>query len=138
MPQKGNNMTRNRSQNQQWWRSARGEWYVAVQLLLFALFTFGPESTARIPRWHGPIQQFVAQPLGAILTLCGALLFLAGIIYLGRNLAVVPYPKAGSELVTHGAYRLVRHPIYSGIIIGALGWSLWKGSFFLCLLGFQI
>lgn len=94
-------MTRNRSQNQQWWRSARGEWYVAVQLLLFALFTFGPESTARIPRWHGPIQQFVAQPLGAILTLCGALLFLAGIIYLGRNLAVVPYPKAGSELVTH-------------------------------------
>lgn len=40
-----------------------------------------------------------------------------------------PYPKEDSELVTNGAYGIVRHPIYTtGIILGALGWSLWKGS----------
>lgn len=114
--------------NQPWWRGARGEWYVVVQMTLFLLFAFGPESTPWLPRWNGTLYTFIAQPLGGILTLCGALLLIAGIIHLGRNLTVVPHPKDGSELVTNGAYRIARHPIYSGIIIGAFGWSMWKGS----------
>jgi protein-S-isoprenylcysteine O-methyltransferase Ste14 len=32
--------------------------------------------------------------------------------------------KAEPELVTSGPYRLVRHPIYSGLLLGVLGTAL--------------
>ncbi len=31
-------------------------------------------------------------------------------------------------MVEHGAYRWVRHPIYSGLILGALGLALLRGG----------
>lgn len=49
-----------------------------------------------------------------------------GLLHLGRNLTAVPTPKADSSLVQNGAYALVRHPIYSGIIFGAVGLGLWR------------
>jgi protein-S-isoprenylcysteine O-methyltransferase Ste14 len=30
--------------------------------------------------------------------------------------------------VTSGVYGLVRHPIYTGLILGTLGWSLWNAN----------
>lgn len=40
---------------------------------------------------------------------------------LGRNIGMVP---AQRQIVTTGAYRYVRHPIYSGHFLGALGVAL--------------
>jgi protein-S-isoprenylcysteine O-methyltransferase Ste14 len=40
---------------------------------------------------------------------------------LGRNIGFVP---AQREIVIHGAYRYMRHPIYTGVFIGALADSL--------------
>lgn len=37
---------------------------------------------------------------------------------LGRNIGFVP---AQREIVTSGAYRYVRHPIYTGLFLGSLG-----------------
>jgi protein-S-isoprenylcysteine O-methyltransferase Ste14 len=37
-------------------------------------------------------------------------------------------PVAGAALVESGAYRLIRHPIYSGLVLGAIGWGLVTGS----------
>lgn len=105
----------------------RGEWYVVIQFLLFALLAFGPEATGALPYWSG-VARTISRFLGAPLGIAGAGLLAAGIIYLGHNLTAVPHPKQSAKLVTTGAYALVRHPIYSGIILGALGWSLWKGS----------
>ena len=57
-------------------------------------------------------------------------LTLAGILWarlsLGRNIGFVP---AQREIVTHGAYRFVRHPIYAVVFVSILGamlerWSL--------------
>jgi protein-S-isoprenylcysteine O-methyltransferase Ste14 len=31
-------------------------------------------------------------------------------------------------LIESGAYRLIRHPIYSGLVLGALGWGVVTGS----------
>ncbi|NKQ34282.1 MAG: isoprenylcysteine carboxylmethyltransferase family protein, partial [Chloroflexi bacterium] len=31
--------------------------------------------------------------------------------------------KEDATLVEYGAYKIVRHPIYSGIILGAFGWG---------------
>ena len=65
--------------------------------------------------------------LGAI----GALLFASGIALavwarfeLGRNWGMPMTQKAEPELVTAGPYRLVRHPIYSGLLLGVLGTAL--------------
>lgn len=63
--------------------------------------------------------------LGAIFG--GSVLLLAGALSLGRNLTPLPRPKAGARLVRTGPYRLVRHPIYSGLLIAAFGWALLHG-----------
>lgn len=68
------------------------------------------------------------------ITLTGVLLCAAGIafaiwarIYLGRNWGVPMSLRKGHELVTTGPYRLVRHPIYTGILLATLGSSLAAG-----------
>jgi protein-S-isoprenylcysteine O-methyltransferase Ste14 len=51
-----------------------------------------------------------------------------GIWDLRSNLSPFPRPIAGAALVDSGAYRLIRHPIYSGLVLGAIGWGLVTGS----------
>jgi protein-S-isoprenylcysteine O-methyltransferase Ste14 len=58
----------------------------------------------------------------------GALLTLTGVVSLGRWLTPFPQPLPESQLRTTGAYALVRHPLYSGILFMALGWSLYSLS----------
>ncbi|MBE7531504.1 MAG: isoprenylcysteine carboxylmethyltransferase family protein [Ardenticatenaceae bacterium] len=73
--------------------------------------------------WHT-----VALAAGLVLLGVGLVLALAGVWSLGDNITAVPRPKDDAHMVEHGAYRLVRHPIYSGIILGALGWGLFMHS----------
>jgi hypothetical protein len=40
----------------------------------------------------------------------------------------VPPPIVGAPFVESGAYRLIRHPIYTGPVVGAFGWGLVTGS----------
>jgi protein-S-isoprenylcysteine O-methyltransferase Ste14 len=68
-----------------------------------------------------------SQVLGAI----GAVVFASGIalaiwarIRLGRNWGMPMTKKDEPELVTAGPYRLVRHPIYTGLLAGLLGTAL--------------
>jgi protein-S-isoprenylcysteine O-methyltransferase Ste14 len=56
------------------------------------------------------------------------LLATRGWVDLGGNLTPFPRPRADAGLVDTGAYRLVRHPIYGGLILGALGWGLATAS----------
>jgi protein-S-isoprenylcysteine O-methyltransferase Ste14 len=106
-----------------WWKGPRGEWYVVIQFALFALVLFGPKSLSWLPRWPAPWSTAGAVA-GVILGGIGGVLVLFGLLSLGRNLTAVPFPKDDAQMVAHGAYRFVRHPIYSGIIIGALGYGL--------------
>ena len=114
-------------QKHPWWQGPRGEGYVVIQFLLFALVAFGPETAPGLPRWSAPWST-VGVWLGLAIGLVGAGLVLAGLLWLGRNLTAVPHPKADSTLVQSGAYAIVRHPIYSGIILGAFGLGLLKAS----------
>lgn len=63
--------------------------------------------------------------------LVGAVLFAAGIalalwarVILGRNWGMPMTQRAEPELVTAGPYGVVRHPIYSGILLGIVGTAL--------------
>lgn len=105
-----------------WWRGTRGEGFVLAQLALFALLAFGPRTLAWIPAWPWPAVWRIA---GASLMAAGALIALTASLSLGRALTPLPYPREGSHLVETGPYALVRHPIYSGVLLLALGWAFW-------------
>jgi protein-S-isoprenylcysteine O-methyltransferase Ste14 len=107
-----------------WWKNSRGELFVAAQFALFGLIAFGPRSLPGLPAWSLP-WQLVGALLGGTLLCSGGLLALAGVVMLGRNLTPLITPKQGAELLESGPYRLVRHPIYSGILQLAVGWALW-------------
>ncbi len=111
-----------------WWKNTRGEWYVVIQTVLFALVAFGPLSfDALRPDMMQGVRLAVAA-LGLVLGAAGLLLALAGLFGLGANLSVFPHPKEDATLVQSGAYSIVRHPIYSGLIVGAVGWALLTAS----------
>jgi protein-S-isoprenylcysteine O-methyltransferase Ste14 len=106
-----------------WWKGNRGEWYVAAQFVIFLLIAFGPRSWAGLPAWGYAFER-VGSVAGISLLLLGLLLTAAGFFCLGTNLSVLPRPREKARLVETGAYRLVRHPIYSGIFLASLGWGL--------------
>ena len=105
--------------------SARGGWWVAAQFPLLLLAYL-------IPGWSGQdiAGDFftVLRHIGQVLTGAGALLTLASVVALGRWLTPFPRPLPESQLRTGGAYALVRHPLYTGILIMAFGWSLMSFS----------
>jgi protein-S-isoprenylcysteine O-methyltransferase Ste14 len=50
-------------------------------------------------------------------------------VYLGRNWGMPMTRKDDPELVTTGPYRLIRHPIYTGIITAMIGTTLAVGGY---------
>lgn len=105
----------------------RGEGYVFIQFILFGLIFFAPNRIGFGEDW-GATGSIAGMVIGLVLLLLGAGLAVAGVFFLGGNLTAVPHPKQNSSLVTSGAYALVRHPIYSGIILGAFGWGFLYSS----------
>jgi protein-S-isoprenylcysteine O-methyltransferase Ste14 len=68
------------------------------------------------------------QGLGVGITAAGLLLAVWARLYLGGNWSGTVTLKVGHELVRSGPYRWVRHPIYSGIFLAALGTALERGQ----------
>ena len=102
----------------------RGEGWFLLQLVLFGAIAV---SGAAGPAWGGwPAAVGIAS--GGVLIGCGAILSLRGLLDLRENLTPFPRPLEGARLVESGAYRLVRHPIYGGLVLGALGWGLVRAS----------
>lgn len=62
--------------------------------------------------------------IGAGLAAIGVAVAIWARLYIGRNWSPRPAKKEAHELVTGGPYAVVRHPIYTGIIIAALGTAL--------------
>jgi len=45
-----------------------------------------------------------------------------------QNVQVLPDPRAGAQLVRHGPYRWVRHPMYAALLLGTLALVLMQPS----------
>jgi protein-S-isoprenylcysteine O-methyltransferase Ste14 len=102
----------------------RGEgWFLIQVVLLGAIALAGTLA----PSWSG-LPRAVGVAVGAALIGGGGLLTVRGVLDLGGNLTPFPRPRKGARLVDTGAYRLVRHPIYGGLVLGALGWGLLTAS----------
>ncbi|HWR87242.1 MAG TPA: isoprenylcysteine carboxylmethyltransferase family protein [Acidiferrobacterales bacterium] len=103
----------------------RGGWWVVAQIPLLLLAFLIPGWTAQaITGSLASLQAYAGQALFVV----GALLTFAGAVSLGRWLTPFPQPLPESQLRTGGAYALVRHPLYSGVLIMAFGWSLRSNS----------
>jgi protein-S-isoprenylcysteine O-methyltransferase Ste14 len=61
------------------------------------------------------------QGIGLVIFVLGLALAVWARIYIGQNWGMPMSEKADPELVTIGPYSVIRHPIYSGIILAMVG-----------------
>ena len=96
----------------------RGGGWVLAQLLLLGL------SSLLAVWFRSQFCSKLAVATGLLLLAVGAVLALIGALTLGRNLT--PFPQCGehSRLVHRGIYALIRHPIYTSVMLAAVGWAL--------------
>ncbi len=84
---------------------------VGVQALLIAGIVIVPERSD----WPLPSAAHVA---AWALVAVAVALALWGMKWLGRGLTASPLPNGRTDLVVHGPYRWVRHPIYAAVMLG--------------------
>jgi protein-S-isoprenylcysteine O-methyltransferase Ste14 len=100
----------------------RGGWWVVGQfILMFAVAALG---AAR----RGESRHLLLFLCGLVFLTASAICGIAGTLALGRKLTPFPKPAAKAELVQHGIYRLMRHPLYTAVFCAAAGWSLVRES----------
>ena len=105
----------------------RGEGWVLAQLVLFAVI-----GAAGLAAWLGQPSAtpwgLLASIAGVVGILVGGAVALRGVWDLRPSLSPFPRPISGAPLIESGAYRWIRHPIYSGLVLAAIGWGLVTGS----------
>jgi len=73
---------------------------------------------------HGLAGGPVLDGLGLALWAAGLALAIWARLYIGRNWGAPMSKRENPDLVTTGPYRLIRHPIYTGIIVAFIGTAL--------------
>jgi protein-S-isoprenylcysteine O-methyltransferase Ste14 len=79
----------------------------------------GPHTPAELDRALGVV--------GVALCITGVVFAIWARVHLGRNWGMPMSVKADPELITSGPYRLVRHPIYTGVMVALGGSALVNG-----------
>lgn len=103
-------------------RDTRIAWFFVIGqgILLVAIIVLPTGDAWSIPNWLDRTA-FVAELIGAVA-------LTVGIVNLDRSLTPLPTPVEHGELRTGGVYRWVRHPIYSGIDLLAIGVTIRSAS----------
>ncbi|MEM9258465.1 MAG: isoprenylcysteine carboxylmethyltransferase family protein [Bacteroidota bacterium] len=96
--------------------------YVAIQGLLFLTYALVP---SEFLSFHLPTP---ITYLGLLLSICGLGTCGLALLQLNKNLSPFPTPLRDGQLVTHGMYRLARHPIYTGLLLLFFGYALFSSS----------
>lgn len=106
---------------------------VGVQTVIFLLYIFD------LPILQLSFPLFIRNT-ALVVAILGLLIVLVAILQLNKNLSPFPSPKTNSKLVQNGLYKYVRHPVYSGILIGLGGLAIYSlsGYRFILTLGLYI
>lgn len=92
--------------------------FVTLQLILFVCYAITPNFLSiNFPSF--------LKSVSIIIVVVGLLILILGLIQLQRNLTPFPSPKQNAELVTNGVYQVMRHPIYTGIFMAAIGYAIY-------------
>jgi protein-S-isoprenylcysteine O-methyltransferase Ste14 len=97
-------------------------WVLPAFFALGLLSAYFPAYTDRIDFWtfDGDSVRWA----GVALFTIGGIIRLWPVFVLGRRFSGLVAIQPGHKLVTTGIYRLIRHPSYLGLLLGALGWAL--------------
>ncbi|MGZ8940022.1 MAG: methyltransferase family protein [Limisphaerales bacterium] len=99
-----------------------GVWVILQSILMTAVVVLGVI-------FHGDWTRLAIIAMGAGLFLIGGYFGIAGVLILGRNRTPFPMPHQDFELVQHGIYAQVRHPLYTSVMLTSLGWALiWQSG----------
>lgn len=109
-------------------KGRRGEYLVVLQFVLFFAFIFTPPwsplAGTELMESLAPLRWGALALLGTFALLLGGF----GSVHIRDYLTPLPYPVDHSQLVQHGVYSWVRHPLYSSQLFAALGWTLYTLS----------
>lgn len=95
--------------------------YVGIQLILFALYL--------IPVIKLDFSTGVFFKIMSVSVITSALVLgLISVSQLNRNLSPFPTPLSGNKLIETGAYKYIRHPIYTSILFFFAGIGVYSGS----------
>ena len=96
--------------------------YVVIQfVLLICYFLVFNHKAGGTPSWM--------QIISGLMIAAGTVLVILPILQLNKFISVFPTPVNGAQLITNGAFKYVRHPIYAGIILGGAGLALMMNNF---------
>lgn len=106
----------------------KGMFYLLLQLLVLCMLVFVDYRMAEV------VSNYYFRIAGLFFIVCGMGFSLYSVYYLGANLS--PFPEAVKEnkLLTTGPFKYIRHPIYTGLLIAAVGVSIYQVSLFKLLL----
>ncbi len=100
----------------------RARWGILLEMIAFALvYVHGPRA------WAAPVEPWRAA-IGAVFALLGIALVWGAVGNLGKQWRFDAGLNADHELVMTGAYRIVRHPIYSSMLWMMLMVIAWLGT----------
>jgi len=99
----------------------RGGWWVVFQLALFGLYAMALIGTEPVSEGIG---LDLARGVGLVMVVAAAIIAFWSLRLLGRSVSIFPAPTEDSQIVRSGPYRVVRHPIYLAVILGAIGLAL--------------
>jgi protein-S-isoprenylcysteine O-methyltransferase Ste14 len=108
-------------------QSLESGWQQHALFFIGAWLLFGSLST---PEWLGQPILAITAPLALIgfgIVLCGVGFSIWARLILGENWSADPSIKQDHALIQRGPYRIVRHPIYTGILVALAGSALQHG-----------
>jgi protein-S-isoprenylcysteine O-methyltransferase Ste14 len=104
--------------------------FVGVQIILLGSFILLPGSED----W--PVANSL-RTVARLISLAGLVLIFVAAIGLGTSLTATPVPKQDAVFRSGGLYRIVRHPIYTGVLAYVVGSAIVSRSYWklaVCLL----
>jgi 2-amino-4-hydroxy-6-hydroxymethyldihydropteridine diphosphokinase len=110
--------------------ATRGGWWVVGQGVVLVASAVALVTGPGSPAWPGWAVWF-----GAAVAACGVAQAAAGLRQLGTNLTPYPQPLESARLVGRGVFRLVRHPIYGGIVLMMVGAALYRRNVVAVVIG---
>jgi protein-S-isoprenylcysteine O-methyltransferase Ste14 len=101
--------------------------HIVPLVLAFILLSGSSAPTPLLGRRFLPLAEWPFW-LGLLLTATGLLFSVWARVYLGKNWSGTVTIKQDHELITTGPYSLVRHPIYTGLLLAILGSAVARGE----------